>query len=84
MAILEDLNSTIDQKKKVEDELELAQEKMQKMDELMKNIEEDKKKIEDEKMQLELHITNIVDDYKNKANEKRLKRRRIKRHAIEI
>jgi hypothetical protein len=27
MAILEDLNSTIDQKKKVEDKLELAQEK---------------------------------------------------------
>jgi hypothetical protein len=31
-----------------------------------------------------LHITNIVDDYKNKVKEKRLKTGRIKRHDIEI
>jgi hypothetical protein len=44
----------------VKDELELAHEKMKK--ESLKKIEEAKKKIEDENMQLELHITDIVDD----------------------
>jgi hypothetical protein len=43
MSILEDLNFIIDQKKKVEDNLELAHEKRRKMEEsiLMKNVEED-------------------------------------------
>jgi hypothetical protein len=40
MLIVEGLNFTISQKRKVEDELELAHEKMQKMEEAMKNIEE--------------------------------------------
>jgi hypothetical protein len=36
----------------------------------LKKIEEAKKKIEDENMQLELLITDIVDDYKNKTTKK--------------
>jgi hypothetical protein len=40
MVILEDLNFTIDQKKKVEDELEVAHEKMRKMGESLKQIED--------------------------------------------
>jgi hypothetical protein len=32
---------------------------------------------------LELQITDIVDEYKNKTNKKKLKMRRIKRHVIE-
>jgi hypothetical protein len=38
MTILEDLNFTIDQNKKVEDELKLAHEKMMKMEKYLKNI----------------------------------------------
>jgi hypothetical protein len=57
---------TIDQKKKVENELELAYEKMRKS---MKNIDEARKKKEDEKMQLKLHIANIIDDYDKKKIE---------------
>jgi hypothetical protein len=67
----------------VEDELELAHEKMRKMEESVENTEEDKKKIDDGKMQLDLQIADIVGDYKNKVNKKRLKMRTIKRHAIE-
>jgi hypothetical protein len=43
MVILEDLNFTIDQKKKVEDELEVAHEKMRKMEESLKQIEENRR-----------------------------------------
>jgi hypothetical protein len=56
---------------------------MRKMEESLKKIEKTKKKIEDEKMQLKLHIVDIVDDYKNKVTEKRLKTKRIKKYAIE-
>jgi hypothetical protein len=38
MVSLEDLKFTIDQKKNVEDELDLAHEKMRKMEELIKKI----------------------------------------------
>ena len=40
MLILEDLNFTIDEKKKVEKNLELAHEEIRKMEEAMKNIQE--------------------------------------------
>jgi hypothetical protein len=69
ITILEDLNFTFDQNKRLEDELKLAHEK----EKYLKS----KKKIEHEIMQLKLHIANIVDDYKNKTNGKRLKVRRI-------
>jgi hypothetical protein len=49
----------------------------------MKNIEVDRERLEDENMQLELHIADVVNDYKNKTNEKKLKIRGIKRHARE-
>jgi hypothetical protein len=47
---------------------------MRKVKESLKNIEESKNKIEDENMQLELHVADIVDDYKNKASEKKMRR----------
>jgi hypothetical protein len=56
----------------VEDELKLVNGTMRKMEGSLKNIEEAKKKIEDEKMQLELHIADIVDDYKNKKIGKKI------------
>jgi hypothetical protein len=82
MATLEDVDFTIEQKKVVEDELELAHEKMRKMEESMKNIEEDNKKIQDESIQFELQVADTVDEYKDKANEKRLKTRKIRKHAV--
>jgi bifunctional N-acetylglucosamine-1-phosphate-uridyltransferase/glucosamine-1-phosphate-acetyltransferase GlmU-like protein len=70
-AIAEYLNFIVDQKEKVECELDVASEKMWKMKESFKHIEESKKKMQDKKMQLELYITDIVDDYKNKVHEKK-------------
>jgi predicted AAA+ superfamily ATPase len=52
MLILEDLNFTTDQKKKVEDELELAHLKMRKMEEVFKNIEEYLKNTEEDKKRI--------------------------------
>jgi hypothetical protein len=83
MTILEDLEFTIGQNRKVEDEPKLAHEKMRKMEEPLKNMEESKKNIEDEKIQLELQMADIIDDYKNNLSVKRLKMRRIKKHAID-
>ena len=46
-------------------------------------IEKEKKRIEEEKMNMELHLTDIIDDYKIKMDASWTKMNKIEKHAIE-
>ena len=45
-------------------------------------LKEKLKRIEGEKMELELHVTDVVDDHKIKMEKMRLKIRKIRKYAI--
>ena len=91
MRILEDLQFTTEEKRKIEQKFEEVhdtnrklEEKIKKMEQEKKNkIEEDKKRMEEEKMKMELHLTDVVDDYKTKTDTTQTKLKKIKKDAIE-
>ena len=83
MRILQDLDFTIEERRKFEEKLEEVQDTNRKLEEKMKKVEEENKKIQQEKMSMELHLADVVDDYKCKTDATRTKMKKIKKCVVE-
>ena len=90
MLILEDLNFTIKDKKKIEDKLDEVQrinwkleEKLMKVQEENKKIEQEKMILEAKKMTMELQLADVADKYKCKTDENRTRMKNMKKYVIE-